>query len=259
MKYGIAISTYSNQHTTSERIEIVEHCIKSLLDNRPDDSYICIVDDGSTNKEHFQMLNSFKNDIKIIHRSENGGVAKCKNSCIRNLMENGCGFSFLLDDDMLILNKDFTKVWHNASIKTGISHFNYTVRVMHDYLYEDESFTNIKKKFIININGIELLQSSKLNGCFLTITPDIIRKVGYFKVFKYKYGHAHTNFTLRCIQAGFTGKYKFVDLLNSENYIKFNVKAGRYFANPTVDRKAEAGENCKRLSESLNEYVNCEV
>jgi hypothetical protein len=158
---------------------------------------------------------------------------------------------------MIIKDASFTNVWFNAYKKTGIHHFNYCCRVFNSDILDNTG--NLNSGLVFIENKIKIVNTPRLNGCFLTFTPAMIQKIGYFRVFPFKYGHSHTNFTLRSINYGFTGKYGFVDLYDSEKYIGFNMGAIRYFANPTTDRKLEADENGKLFSKDLNTYVKISI
>ena len=254
MKIGIAISTYANENTSDERIDIIRTCIESVIAAKHDNDVMCIIDDCSCNKKHSELLKSFENDIMIIYRENNGGVAKCKNSAIQYLMENKIDFGFLLDDDMIIKDSEYTNIWYDAYKKTGIHHFNYCGRLFNLDLL-DPITNNLMEKFIFKKNNIKFVNTPRLNGCFLTITPTMIEKIGYFRVFPFKYGHSHTNFTLRAIEAGFTDIYGFIDLYDSEKYIGFNLGATKYFANPTIDRFAESSWNGQFYKLDLDKYV----
>ena len=51
-----------------------------------------------------------------------------------------------------------------------------------------------------NMNGEEIMKHSGGGvGCWLSFTPELIKKIGYFKVMEGKYGYEHINFTHRCI------------------------------------------------------------
>jgi len=47
---------------------------------------------------------------------------------------------------------------------------------------------NFKETRIVNKRN-EILKTAHVNGCFLTGSRTLIEKIGYFKVFPYKYGH----------------------------------------------------------------------
>ena len=71
---------------------------------------------------------------------------------------------------------------------------------------------------VVEHNGHKVLRTPLLCGSFLTITKNLIDRIGYFKVLPYKYGHEHTNFTMRNI---FSKEIPFYcDVVDSDKYLR---------------------------------------
>jgi len=70
----------------------------------------------------------------------------------------------------------------------------------------------------INRKGHDLIKHPGSSGIFLTFTPDLIEKIGYFKVMPGKIGNEHQHFTLRANRAGMIGHP--IDLADSFELIE---------------------------------------
>lgn len=66
-------------------------------------------------------------DSKIIYlqNSSNMGVAKSKNKALRYLLNQGCEYMFLIEDDMIIKDPTVFDQYVEAHKASGIHHFNY--------------------------------------------------------------------------------------------------------------------------------------
>ena len=59
----------------------------------------------------------------IINNETNLGVGKSKNKAMQHLLDKGCDYIFIIEDDMLILNDAVFEQYIKAHKKTGIHHF----------------------------------------------------------------------------------------------------------------------------------------
>ena len=242
LKLGLAITTYSNSKTSDERYKIIRDCFESVHNNVTIE--VVIVNDGSEEPRLLEILDEYSDRFEIVTRVENGGISKAKNDCIKCLFEKDCDIMFLMDDDVLIL-QDFTELFENAITKSKISHFNYIVKSLHPEL---EKHGNKFKQ-----NKIPIQQSPRLNGCFMTITKEMVETIGYFKVLPNRYGHEHTEYTLRAIRNEFAPG--FVDLQNSEDYIGFHELAYVHRSEPDLIDDAKILENSKVAFATQEKYI----
>lgn len=249
MKIGVAISTYANENTDNNRLLLIKKCLDSLLLSNVN---VLIVNDGSTNEKHIKLINSYPM-YTIINKSINGGIAKSKNTAIRFFDENDYDYIFLMDDDMIILDKDFYSYYIDAIQKTGIHHFCYKHENNHKETINMVSHSSIKK-ILINAQTIKI--SNRTNGCFLTLTKQMIKDIGYFKVLPYKYGHEHSNYTQRAINNGFAPGY--VDIIDSEKYIGLQHESGNY-PSSTYPTEIELKENFNIAFSNVKKekYITC--
>ena len=202
MKTAIGISTYLTNETINDRLSIIKKSIDSLV-NTNYNGDIYIIDDGSNIKEHLEYIKNINDSrIYIIERKENGGIAKTKNTSIKLILENN-DIGFLADDDVLYKN-GWDALYENAIRDTKFEHFT---------LYVEDR----KEIPIIKINNTNILKLPHIDGCFLTISKNIINQIGYFKIFPYKFGHEHSNFTIRCKANNLIPHY--MDVENSNKYL----------------------------------------
>jgi glycosyltransferase involved in cell wall biosynthesis len=202
MKHGIAISTYFPKNYRAGRLEIFTRSIRSLLDsNFP--GKIFIVDDGSDVVDHLDVLKTedYDHRIRVILKPKNSGIARTKNTCIRTLLDHGCPIGFLADDD-LEYHTGWAEHYINSMKLANIPHFSLFIEPGH----ED-----------VEYNGHTIRRTPHVNGCFLTFTKDLIESVGYFKDLPYKYGHEHSNFSIRNTMMGKIPYY--CDVVDSEKYL----------------------------------------
>jgi 2-polyprenyl-3-methyl-5-hydroxy-6-metoxy-1,4-benzoquinol methylase len=204
-KYGIAISVYFGQDTHPNRLNIFLASIHTLLASGFDGK-IVIVDDASPTSDHLHKLYDVTDRIQYIKRTENVGIAECKNECIKALSD--CDCIFLADDDMLY-NGKWWELYINASEKTGIEHFSFYVPQPYHKPFE-----------IIDYKGVKLTKYDELNGCLLFFTQKSIKTVGMFKHNDNKHFLEHPMHTQRCVDNGLIPFY--CDVNGIRNYVRLN-------------------------------------
>ena len=107
---------------TCNRLNFLESCINSLPDAVGNSIPLVIVNDGDIDISE-SIISTRK--AHIIKHKENKGVGISKNDALKKLIELGVNHLFLLEDDILILDKTIFNKYVDASKRTGIMHFNY--------------------------------------------------------------------------------------------------------------------------------------
>lgn len=236
MKIGISLSTHSNKFISKVRYEIIEECLVSLEDNLPNDIYVSIICDDITDV-HKKLLEKF--NFNLIFKNEHGGVSKTKNTGINSILSNNCDIGFLCDDDLIFKDKNIFEYYVDSMVKSKIPHFSYFVD------------SNSDKCKIVKHNGIEIIKTPMVNGCFLSFDKELIQDVGYFKIMTHKFGHEHSNFTRRCISQG---KIPFFcDIENSKSYLTVNKKSWENRTVFNMDSKMFHKNEMESISH-LNKY-----
>jgi len=259
IRIGIAISTFTEEETEEKRYEIINRSLQSLqevLKTTKISTYVVIIVDGEIPKRHNDLLNKY--DFNIHRRPENGGVAKTKNTSIRLLLEQNIDIGFLADDDLLYKEGCLEK-YCNVILKGKIHHIGFCQ--MHPLVHpknEWERFGYIKTY----LNSQEVMKHSGGGvGCWLSFTPELIKKIGYFKVMEGKYGYEHINFTHRCVYhnmiphgCDIIDPFSYMDHIGFEpvGYNKFN-KSHSISENNRIN---ENNKNKREWNKDFNKYVN---
>ena len=169
---------------------------------------VMIVDDGSNCEKHMRFLDHLEASgrYEVIRRPVNGGISRAKNTCLRLLAESGAEVGFLAEDDIL-----FHEGWDEAYVtsmqRSGIQHFSWYVQDPSDQ--------------IVACNGALVSASSGLLGLLLTMTREVLARVGGFKIFPHRYGYEHIQWTYRNVLAGLAPFP--CDIAESHRYIGRNV------------------------------------
>ena len=100
---------------TCNRNEFLANCVKSICSEWYDE--IIIVNDGD------KPITTFY-DCDIINNEKNIGVCKSKNKALKELLNRGCDYIFLVEDDMRFKGNVFNE-YIKASKVTGIEHMSF--------------------------------------------------------------------------------------------------------------------------------------
>jgi len=218
MNYSLAIITYFTEDILNRgRFALFKESIDSLLKSNFLNT-IFIVDDHSTVNTHLDYISSLQdNRLKIFKRDYNGGASKAYNTGIRLILESGCDYGFLANDDLVYM-KDWFIPYLEVVTTTKIKHLSF---------FSETWTSDVEVSFSKNQINIEnkLLNSySYAQGGLLTFSKEMIDKIGYFKIMPYKFGHEHGNFSIRAIYHGFS--VGFLDVVNSNNLLKYADDSG---------------------------------
>ena len=185
LKIGIAISTFTEEKTVPKRYEIINSSLNSLqkiINETKLKVYVVMVVDGNIPEKHNKILEQY--NFNIFRRKENGGVARTKNTSIRLLLEQNIDIGFLADDDVLYKSECLEK-YCNTILLGKIHHMCFCQ--MHPLVHpknEWKRFGYIEK----NYNGVQIMSHGGGGvGCWLSFTPELIKKIGYFRIMKGKY------------------------------------------------------------------------
>jgi glycosyltransferase involved in cell wall biosynthesis len=208
LKSGIAISTYFFSDTHPERNSVFKQCIDSLLESGYPGG-VFIIDDGSEDKKH--LLYAKNKGVRIIERPDNGGEGRVKNTSLRVLLDAGCEYLFLSDDDM-VFHPGWWDAYINAMDTMGMAHMAY---VCDGVRIANECYC-----------GVDITRplAPTTNGCFLTMTRNVPETIGGWPIGRAKFGHLHENFSMRCLKYGLIPFY--CDLRDKKKYVELNARSG---------------------------------
>lgn len=114
-KIGLGIVTYNRPDYLKQVIQGVIQNIINEVDT------IWIYDDGSS-EDYIKVLNNLPPKIKVHRGFDNVGVGAAKNWLMNQLLEEGCYYIFIGEDDIIPTNKKAIRGYIQASKATGISH-----------------------------------------------------------------------------------------------------------------------------------------
>ena len=205
-------------------------------------------------EKHNELLKKY--DFNIYYRPENGGVAKAKNTSIRLLLEQNIDIGFLADDDVLYKNNCFD-VYSKFICNTECHHL--IACYPHPQVHPDWN----KMNYILdNYKGEKIRKHGGGVGYFLSFTPELINKVGYFKVLPGKFGLEHINFSKRVISMKMS-EFHF-DMDNSVEYIEhigfWPISENLYGKCHSISKTNQVKytqQNKQFINIDLNKKINC--
>jgi glycosyltransferase involved in cell wall biosynthesis len=245
MKTGLAIVTC----VPSDRAKRVRQRLPAALASLAISGYpgpTWIIDDGSTDPQHLEFLDSLAPELSVIRRPARGGIARAKNTALRVLQDAQAELGFLAEDDIAFL-PGWWDAYTAAHRATGIHHFSWA--------WNDDPSGKMRKQEHL-VRGFPIVDTSILNGVFLTFTPAVLQVIGGFKILPALWGHEHSHWTRRIVHAGLAPF--FADLTQSDRYLGLNRNA-IFSAIPDVLRVRYARQNAspaksvKPLFEPLTE------
>ena len=187
-----------------------EHFLKQCLDSIPLDMVdeICVINDGD--KLSYDITDTYRR-IYMIEHVKNLGVGKSKNDALKHLLRNDCDYIFLLEDDIILLDKSVFNRYIEAHLASGIHHFNYgpgspfnrkqTIQNfdLHNRHLLDQH-TEPKPKMVIDYdNDVKVSLFEHTVAMFSFFTKEILEKVGLIDEDYYN-AWEHVDHTYRIIE-----------------------------------------------------------
>jgi glycosyltransferase involved in cell wall biosynthesis len=194
---------------TCNRTEFLDNLIDSL--QGCDYSELVVVNDGS---------DAYVNEgLNVINNENNIGVCKSKNKAMKYLLDKDCDYIFIIEDDMLIKDKDIFKHYINAYKETSIHH------MMFGY-HGPANKGNVSKgtprpRKIIDYGNVQIALNQHCVGAFCFYTRECLEKVGLNDEDFDRNNFEHVEHSYRLAKAGYSTPYWWwSDLANSTDYIE---------------------------------------
>jgi GT2 family glycosyltransferase len=166
----------------------------------------------------------------IINNETNLGVGKSKNKAMQHLLDKGCDYIFIIEDDCIILDETVLEKYIQASKQSGIQHFNFgpgtpfnRVQSLNNYDLHNRDQLLEKSQpaplITIDYKHLKIDLYPHCAGVFSFFTKKILLQVGlhddrFFNAWE------HVDHTYRIIKAGAHPPFWwFADIHNSVNYI----------------------------------------
>jgi glycosyltransferase involved in cell wall biosynthesis len=199
-KIGLGVLTYN-------RPEYFKKIFSSIPLNVVDE--IVIVNDGTPYKEKVQ--------VPYIQHDKNKGIGVSKNNALKHLLNKGCDYIFLMEDDIIIKDPEVFQAYIKASKETGIQHFNYSQHGLMNKLPNTDT-PNPKTKIEYKNNIIIDLYLHCV-GAFSFYTKKCLDKVGLMDETFYN-ATEHLEHTYNIIKATMHPSFWwFADIHDSNKYL----------------------------------------
>jgi glycosyltransferase involved in cell wall biosynthesis len=170
---------------------------------------IVIVNDGTPYGEEIH--------VPHIQHKKNMGVGISKNDALKHLLNKGCDFIFLMEDDIIIKNPEVFQTYIKTYKETGIHHFNYS---QHGLMNKRPN-SNIPapKNKIEYSNSISIELYPHCVGAFSFYTKKCLENVGFIDE-SFHNALEHVEHTYQIIQKNMHPPFWwFADISNSNEYL----------------------------------------
>lgn len=195
---------------TCNRIEYLQRLAESLTPIEADE--LIIVNDGDDLSGHIESNKVFVYNNKPSKQ----GVGKSKNVALRALYNTGCEYIFLLEDDIVIKDKSVFEKYIEASIVSGIQHFNFAFHGNDNYNDDGSAAVKLKVEYS---KDVAVCLYPNVYGAFSFYTKKCIEAAGFMDEYYYN-AMEHVDHTNEIIKKGMHPPFRwFADIAGSENYI----------------------------------------
>ena len=138
-------------------------------------------------------------------------IAELKNASLKHLMEQGCDYIYLFDDDCFPIADLWWAPFIEKSLQTGEQHFLWLIPDQRKWIEPDWQ-VRVKEKQ----NGI--IYFTNCYGVCMFFTQMAVLATGGFDTNFGFYGHEHENYSFRLAQSGFCS-FPFQSVEGIEKYI----------------------------------------
>ena len=245
---------------TCNRPDYLKQCLDSLDSACYD--ILFVINDGDKLAKNIEKLIASKKGL-LSHNEKNLGVAKTKNKALSLLLENGCDYLFLIEDDMIVKDNSVFEQYIFASEVTGIQHFNYgpgspfnrkqTIQNydLHNRHLLDEK-SELNPKLVVSYkHGVDVALYEHTVAMFSFFTKKAIQEVGLFPE-EYDRCWEHVDHTYQIIKADMHPQFWwFADIPNSDEFLE---EAPEAIKNSSIAK--DKNEWMQRVLEGREIYKN---
>jgi GT2 family glycosyltransferase len=213
-KVGIGIVTCNRPDYLKGLLDSIKYC---------NWAEIVIINDG-------EMFECEGYNYYIQHNETNLGVGKSKNKAMQHLLDKGCDYIFIIEDDMIVLDDAVFDKYIQASKISGIHHFNYGPGSPFNRKQEIRNFdlhnrhlldqhTEPNPRLVVDYGDIKVSLFEHTVAMFSFFTKEVLDKVGLIDDDFYN-AWEHVDHTYRIIKAGYHPPFWwFADLYDSHKYL----------------------------------------
>ena len=215
-KIGLGLITCNRPHYLKSLLDSLKPCADQINE-------LVIVNDGKP-----VDVELFKGDW--ILNEKNLGVGKSKNKAMKHLLDKGCDYIFIIEDDMVVLDEEVFQKYIEAYKMSGIQHFNYgpgspfnrkqDIQFDLHNRHELKQDTEPNPKMILDYKNCKIALYEHTVAMFSFFTKEVLEKVGLIDEEFYN-AWEHVDHTYRIIKAGYHPPFWwFADIVDSQNYIR---------------------------------------
>jgi glycosyltransferase involved in cell wall biosynthesis len=209
---------------TCDRPEYLKNLLNSIDACESEIDEIVVVDDGKKQTAHTVF------DGTIIGTTGRTGVAKAKNLAIENLLGKDCDYIFIIEDDMIVIDKSVFQQYIKAHKISGIHHFNYGPGSPFNRKQKIKNFdlhnrhlldqhTEPNPKLTINYKDCTIALYEHTVAMFSFFTKEVLQDVGLIDE-RYYNAWEHVDHTYEIIKKGYHPPFWwFADLANSHELL----------------------------------------
>jgi len=243
---GIGIITCNRPDYLKKLLDSIVHCNWAEF---------IIVNDGD-------KLDLPGHNYYIHHNETNLGVGKSKNIAMQHLLDKGCDYIFIIEDDTIVLDELIFNRYVEASRETGIQHFNFGPGTpfnrkqlisnydLHNRHLLDNESTPKPKITIQYSSDVKIDLYEHVAGLFSFFTKEILQNVGLHDD-KFYNAWEHVDHTFRIIKAnGHPPFWWFADIHDSIKYL--SIPSDSIDRSTTANNKEEWFKNINAGREVYN-------
>lgn len=208
--------------TTFNRLAYLKKLFTSFFETRnPDINWqIIVADDGSTDGS-LEFLEGLERQHKItLIRNQRVDITRQTNTILKTLSVMEFDFCFKSDDDVVFKKAGWDLAYWEAAQRYGYSHL-----IFYDKNWRPAK--NLERPVQLG-DLVSNCSPENIQGAFYTLTPEIIKKVGFFDEQRLgRRGMEHVDYSFRCCRMGFNllkspfdlqGSNAFIGLQSGEDY-----------------------------------------
>ena len=241
-KYILGITTYNRKRRLKKLIESLKATYESNFNWK-----IIVADDGSSDGtlEYLKGINIPDMPIIII-RNNRQGIHHQFNTIINELMKLEFNYCFKCDDDVEFIQPGWEKLYVDAINEYGYHHLCH-------FDPDWQPGKNLKNP-IRKGKLVSYCSAKDVQGAFFTLTPDIIKRVGYMDTKNFGFrGVGHIDYTTRACRAGYNNINHPFDVSGSNKYIKHQSGEYKSALNIHIQNALESDDNSRRKYKLIEE------
>ena len=202
---------------TCDRPDYLKHLLKSLEDCKIDE--VIVVNDGNPIECFNDCGGMYLPGNSTLYEQvpQRQGVGKGKNRLISLLLQRECDYIFLLEDDIVIKDKNVFQKYIKASELSGIQHFNFAFHGTDNYLPDGSAAVRLKLDYSPEVS---VCLYPNVYGAFSMYTKKCIEISGLMDDYYYN-AMEHVDHTAQIIKDGMHPPFRwFADIVDSNKYIE---------------------------------------